>query len=92
VDPRRWDLHQLLAAYESTLKQGAKDEAGWRRVHGQLYAEPKEVKRERVAAERAAAQQGRQTAAQRPAAGAMTLDSVEALLASVSAGDARFNG
>lgn len=85
MDPRRWDLHQLLAAYEAALKQGAKDEAAWRRVHGQLYAEPKEVKQERVATARA-------TAAEQPTAarGAMTLDSVEALLAGASARDAQY--
>jgi hypothetical protein len=88
VDPRRWDLHQLLAAYEAALKQGAKDEAAWRRVHGQLYAEPKEVKQERVAAARTT----RATTTEQPTAarGAMTLDSVEALLAGASARDAQY--
>lgn len=88
MDPRRWDLHQLLAAYEAALKQGAKDDAAWRRVHGQLYAEPKEVKQERVAAARTAPATaiGQQAGAR----GAMTLDSVEALLAGASARDAQY--
>lgn len=85
MDPRRWDLHQLLAAYEAALKQGAKDESAWRRVHGQLYAEPVEVKKERVAAARTAVRQD-----EPPARGAMTLDSVEALLAGAAARDAQY--
>jgi hypothetical protein len=88
VDPRKWDLHQLLAAYEATLKQGAKDEATWRRIRSQLYAEPRDVKQERAAAARAA----RATVTGPPTAahGAMTLDHVEALLAGAAARDARY--
>lgn len=88
VDIRRWDLATLLAAYEVTLEQGAKDEAAWRRVRGQLYAEPKEVKQERQQAARAAAVEGRKT--RTAAHQAMTLDSVEALLAGAAAADAQF--
>lgn len=86
MDPRRWDLQQLVSAYEVTLQQGAKDEAAWRKMHTQLYAEPAEVKKERVAARQAEAAAGRTA----PARGAMTLDSVEALLAGVAARDAQY--
>lgn len=77
-----------MAAYEVALQQAAKDEAAWRRTRSQLYAEPKEVKQERVAATRAARATGRDE--QEPARGAMTLDSVEALLAGAAARDAQY--
>lgn len=84
IDPRAWDLHQMLAAYESTLQQGAKDEAAWNRTRSQLYAEPPEVRQERADA----------SLAGRPAPSAprvgMTLGSVEALLASAAARDAQY--
>lgn len=83
MDPRRWDLHQLLAAFEADMQQRSKDEAAWRRFHGQLYAEPKEARADRVAGARRTADGGQ-------ASGAMTLDSVEALLAGVSARDAQY--
>lgn len=86
MDPRRWDLQQLVSAYEVTLQQGAKDEAAWRKIHTQLYAEPAEVKKERMAARRA----GPAAVSAAPARGAMTLDSVEALLAGASARDAQY--
>lgn len=82
VDPRRFDLNQLLAAFEATLKQGAKDEAEWVRTRSKLYAEPREVKKERLAEAKA----GRGAA---PARNAMSLEGVEALLAGVAARDAR---
>jgi hypothetical protein len=83
IDPRRWDLHQLLAAYEATLQQGSKDEATWRRTRTQLYLEPSEVKKERMSRRPADRDKGARSSA-------MTLDSVEALLATASARDARF--
>ena len=82
MDPRHWDLHQLLAAYESTLRQNCKDEAEWNRLRGQLYAEPTEVRKERVRAGRAA-----------PAAArvGLTADAVAALLGSAAEQDRQFN-
>lgn len=82
MDPRRWDLHQLLAAYESTLRQGCKDDAEWKRIRTRLYAEPDDVRKSRVTA----ARQGRAA----PARGAMTADSVAALLGAAAAEDAMY--
>ena len=81
MDPRRWDLHQLLAAYESTLRQNCKDEAEWTRLRSALYAEPTEVRKERVRAGRAA-----------PAAARVGLsaDAVASLLGSAAAQDAMY--
>lgn len=82
VDPRHWDLHQMLAAYEVTLQRGCKDEAAWNRMRTQLYAEPAEVKKSRLATPRGAKAP--------PPRGAMTVDSVEAMLAAASARDAQY--
>lgn len=70
------------------MRLGSKDEAAWRRARSQLYAEPREVRQERVQSARSSPQ-ARPTA---PGAGAMTLDSVEALLASAAAAEARYGG
>lgn len=78
MDPRRWDLHQLLSAYEVTLQQGSKDDAAWKRTRAKLYEEPKEVRRKRL--------DGKTT----PARTAMTLSGVEAMLAGAAARDAQF--
>lgn len=82
MDPRTWDLHQLLAAYESTLRQGCKDEAEWNRLRTRLYAEPVEVRKDRAASTR----KGRAA----PARGALTADSVAALLGAAAAEDALY--
>ena len=82
LDPRRWDLNQLLAAYEATLRQGSKDEAAWNRTRAKLYEEPKEVKQERLAASAAGARVAAKTA--------MSVDSVEAMLAGMAARDAQY--
>jgi hypothetical protein len=80
VDPRRWDLHQLLAAFEATLRQGAKDEADWRRTRNKLYAAPRE--------ERAPGQ--RRPARPEPRRGGMTLEAAQALIGSADAEDALY--
>lgn len=80
MDPRRWDLNQLLAAFEVTLQQGAKDEADWRRTRTKLYAAPRE--------ERAVGP--RRTARAVPPRGGMTLESAQALIGSADAEDALF--
>lgn len=72
----------MVAAYESVLRQSAKDDAEWQRTRSKLYAEPLEVKRERVRAR----EQGQPAAA--PVG--LTLDSVEALLAGAAAADALY--
>ena len=80
VDIRTWDLRVLLAAYEALLRQGAKDEADWRRTRNKLYAAPRE---ERTA--------GRpRTARPEPRRGGMTLESAQALIGSADAEDALF--
>lgn len=79
-----------MAAYEVALQQAAKDEAAWRRTRTQLYLEPKEVKRERVAQRRRSQATTDPQSDEQPARGAMTLDSVEALLAGVAARDAQY--
>lgn len=84
MDPRRFDLTQLLAAYEFTLKQGCKDEAAWNRLRGQIYAEPREVREQR----RAAAQRGEQPPS--GAAGGLSVDAAEAMLAQFAASDAQY--
>lgn len=84
MDPRHWDLHQLLAAYEVTLRQGSKDDAAWKRTRSKLYGEPVEVRKERAAE---AAATGRRPA---PPRGAMTMDSVAALLGAAAAEDSMY--
>lgn len=71
----------MLAAYETVLQQGAKDEAEWQRTRAKLYAEPRAVKRERLRSGGAA-----------PAAPrvGLTVGSVEALLAGAAATDALY--
>ena len=65
------------------MQQGAKDESAWRRVRTQLYMEPPEVKQERLRSD---------PSARKPPSPhrAMTLDSVEAMLAGAAARDARY--
>jgi len=87
VDPRRWDLGQLLAAFESTLRQHSKDEAAWNRTLASLTAEPKEVREERLAATRAAVAAG---APPPEAPNRMTVDDAEAMLARFAASDAQY--
>ena len=83
LDPRRWDLLQLLAAFEASIRQNSKDEASWNRLRNELYAEPKEVRAER----RAAAAAGRQPAAR---TGGLSVADAEAMLAAMEAEDASF--
>lgn len=83
MDPRTWDLHQLLAAYEVTLRQGAKDDASWQRVHAQIHAEPREVRSERVAG-------GREAARQATPSGGMSMSQAQALLAGMAAEDSMY--
>ena len=87
MDPRSWDLGQLLAAYEATLRQHAKDEAAWNRTLAALTAEPKEVREERRAATRAAVAAG---APPPEAPGRLTVDDAEAMLARFTASEAQY--
>lgn len=87
VDPRRWDLGQLLAAYEATLRQNSKDEAAWNRTLATLTAEPKEVREQRLAETRAAVAAGEPVP---EAPGRMSVDDAEALLARFAASDAQY--
>jgi hypothetical protein len=83
VDPRLWDLNQVVSAYEVLLQQSAKDEAAWHKTRNKLYAEPLEVRKERAAQER-------QTGRRRPQAVGLDLASVEAMLAGVEAREASY--
>lgn len=83
IDPRGWDLNTMLAAFEATLKRGAKDEAAAQRIMVALSAEPLELRKRRRAAERA----GVQT----PGTGdRMTVDDAEAMMARFAAADAAY--
>ena len=82
MDPRKWDLEQMLAAFETTMRQNSKDDAAWRRTHAGLTAEPKEVREARR--RDAAAGRPAQSAARRSVADA------EAMLAQFAASDARY--
>lgn len=83
VDPREWDLNTMLAAFEATIKRGAKDEAAAQRTMAALSAEPLELRRQRRAAERSGAKTP-------DAGGRMTLDEAEAMMARFAAADAAF--
>lgn len=82
VDPRTWDLHQLLAAFETSWRQNSKDETAWKRTYAQLTAEPKAVRDQRRRDEAA----GRKT--QRT--GGMSMGDAEALMASFAASEAMY--
>ena len=81
IDPRSWDLNQLLAAFEAQLRESAKDEAAWQRTNAQLRAEPK-WSRDRRRAE-AAASGTRQS-------GGMSEGEAEALVARFTMSDAQY--
>lgn len=78
VDPRRFDLVQLLAAYEATLRRAAKDEQAWNRTRSEIYAPPKGQR------------QSPQAAAQAPAAGRLSVGDAEAMLSRMAAADAAY--
>ena len=82
VDPRTWDLNQLLAAFEASLRQNAKDEATWRRMDASLRAEPKQVRDQR----RADARAGKKT----EGPGRMTMGDAEALMARFEATEKQY--
>lgn len=73
----------MLAAFEATLKRGAKDEAAAQRTMAALSAEPMEVRKQRRTAERA----GTRTPG---TGGRMTVDDAEAMMARFAAADAAF--
>ena len=73
----------MLAAFEVTLRQNAKDESEWRRIDAQLRMEPKgerdKRRREAVAGRRAAR------------TGGISLDDAEALMARFTADEAKYS-
>ncbi len=73
----------MMAAYEATVQRGAKDESAWRRMRTQLYMEPPEVKQQRLRSDPS-------TKKAPSPGGGMTIDSVQALLASAAAKDAQY--
>lgn len=79
-DPRTWDLRRLLAAFESSVRQNAKDDAAWQRTFTELTAEPKEVKQERL----------RQGVRAGPPKAGMSVDAAESLLARFAASEALY--
>lgn len=93
MDPRRWDLNQLLSAYLVTLKAGCKEEADWNRLRGQLEAEPLEVRQARLEEQRKQMLDqlnGKKVPQAPPQAGAMSADDAEAMLARMAAADAQY--
>jgi hypothetical protein len=95
VDPRTWDLQQLLAAWEVQLQRGAKDEADWRNIRMQLYAPPRPVQRAQRPVQRPAATApatGATAPAQRQRTGpGIAASEADALLARFALADAMFN-
>lgn len=87
ADPRQWDLNRVLAAFEVSLRRGAKDEKDWQRLQSQLTAEPPEVRARRREETRKAALSGRTT----PGRGIMSVDAAEALMARFAAADAAYS-
>lgn len=73
----------MLAAYEASIRRGAKDENDAKRTMSALAAEPPDVRRERKAAERAGTRS-------MGSGGGMTVDDAEAMLARFAAADAAF--
>lgn len=73
----------MLAAFEATLKRGAKDDAAAQRVMAALSAEPLELRKQRRAAERAGTQAP-------GTGGRMTVDDAEAMMARFAAADAAY--
>jgi hypothetical protein len=72
----------MLAAFEATMRQNAKDEAEWTRTYASFTAEPKEVREARRAAEAAGARtEGR---------GRMSVGDAEAMLARFTASEASY--
>lgn len=78
----------MLAAYEAAMRRGAKDEAEWKRVHAQLYAEPPQVRQQRREDARKRAARGLPP----PPAVGMSVGDAEAILARFQAADARYEG
>lgn len=76
----------MLAAFEATMRRGAKDESEWRRTQSQLTAEPKEVRDRRREESRQAALSGRPA----PSRGGMSATAAEALVAQFAASDAAY--
>lgn len=72
----------MFAAFEAALKQAAKDESDWNKTSAALYAEPPEVKRERL----------RQADKPQlvPTRGRMSVGDAEAMLARFAASDDRY--
>jgi hypothetical protein len=73
----------MLAAFEVTLRQNAKDESEWRRIDAQLRMEPKSERDKR----RREAVAGRRTAR----TGGISLDDAEALMARFTADEAKYS-
>lgn len=69
----------MLAAFEATIQRNAKDENAAQRIMAALTAEPPEVRKQR-----------RTQGSAVPAAGRMSVDDAEAMLARFAATDAAF--
>lgn len=72
----------MFAAFEASLKQASKDEAEWTRTQQSLYAEPPEVKRDRL--------RSRSKPDLVPGRGRMSVGEAEAMLARFAVADAQY--
>lgn len=82
IDPRTWDTHQLFAAFEAALKQASKDDAEWRKTEAGLYAEPPELKRDRL--------NRRADPGLEPRRGRMSVGDAEAMLARFATSESQY--
>ena len=83
VDPRTWDLRQLLSAFEAAMQRSAEDEASWKRTRAAFYQEPPAVRQARQEALRKVPDGPAQ-----PSRVAMSGGDLSALLAAVAQEDA----
>lgn len=82
IDIRRWDLHMLLAAFESQLRANAKDEPAWQKMRRELYEVPKHLRTKPRAGVRGARRE-------RPTGG-LALGSAQALIAAAAASETMY--
>lgn len=94
MDPRTWDLKQLLAAWEVQLQRSVKDASEWERLRQQLYAPLEGLRkprggRVRVPGDGAAAPPSSPTTG-RPGGRGLAAGDVEAMLARMAIADASY--
>lgn len=87
LDPREWDLHRLLGAFETSLRQGSENPAEWKKTERSIYAPPRHVLEQQRAERRNGAVRPRTEAGR----GRMSVSSAESLVARLNAADTRHN-